>query len=538
MRATTTHGGLESPAGGDPTVDGMNEDGGGLLTIGALARRTGVTVKTVRRWSDEGLLPPAARTPAGYRLYGPDAPARLEIVRTLRELGIGTAEIRAVLCSERTVADTARHWADALDAQIRTLRLRRAVLRAVAARGTAAEELPDVHRLARLTAVERRRIIEEFVTDALDGVDAPAYRAGLLAAAPDLPEDPAPGQLGAWIDLAEHVQRPEVRAALRRLAEYSARVTPATPSATAAEAAVRVAGLMRERGDAALAAGIAPDSPAAEPVVAELVAAWLPTQTDTAGPPEQDGAAARRGLLEQLETAAEPHIERYWQLMCAATGRPQPPHWDAAGTWTTAALRAHPEPGPAPVLPPAPDARRALYVYERVSAHVTALVDAVPKDALDRPTPCATWSVRQLIDHMTWENLMIASIARDAPRTDPDADHLGDDHPAAFRESVAGLLAAFTGTRILERTYGPYEAPGALFAQQAAVELLAHGWDLARALGAGTDLAPEVADEVLAAAHGIYGAAPRTDGGSFAPERAAPEGAGGADRLAAFLGRG
>lgn len=520
-------------------MDGMNEDGDGLLTIGALARLTGVTVKTVRRWSDEGLLPPAARTPAGYRLYGPDAPARLETVRTLRELGIGTAEIRAVLHSERTVADTARHWADALDAQIRALRLRRAVLLAVAARGTAAEELPDVHRLARLTAAERRRIVEEFVTDALDGVDAPAYRAGLLAAAPDLPEDPAPEQLGAWIDLAGHVQRPEVRAALRRLAEYSGRVTPAVPSATAAEDAARVAHLMRERGEAALAAGLAADSPAAEPVVAELVAAWLPTQAGggTADPPERDDACARRALLEQLEAAAEPHIERYWRLMCAATGRPQPPRWGAAGAWTAAALRAHPEPGPGLVLPPVPDAQRALYVYERVAAHVTALVDAVPGEALERPTPCDGWTVRQLIDHMTWENLMITAIARDTPRTDQDADHLGADHAAAFRDSVAGLLAAFTGSGMLERTYGPYEAPGALFAQQAAVELLAHGWDLARALGAPTGLAPEVADEVLAAARGIYGAAPRTEGGSFAPERSAADGASGADRLAAYLGR-
>ncbi|MFI9231824.1 helix-turn-helix domain-containing protein [Streptomyces rimosus] len=173
----------------------MNENGGGLLTIGALARRTGVPVKTVRRWSDEGLLPPAARTPAGYRLYGPEAPARLEIVRTLRDLGVGVADIRAVLRSERTVADAAGCWADALDAQIRTLRLRRAVLRAVAARGTAAEELPDVHRLARLTAAERRRIIEEFIADALDGVAAPAYRAGLLARPRTCPRTPRPTSL-------------------------------------------------------------------------------------------------------------------------------------------------------------------------------------------------------------------------------------------------------------------------------------------------------------------------------------------------------
>ncbi len=38
---------------------------GTLMTIGDLARLTGLTVKTVRFWSDEGLLPPADRTPAG-----------------------------------------------------------------------------------------------------------------------------------------------------------------------------------------------------------------------------------------------------------------------------------------------------------------------------------------------------------------------------------------------------------------------------------------------------------------------------------------
>lgn len=55
--------------------------------------------------------------------------------------------------------------------------------------------------------------------------------------------------------------------------------------------------------------------------------------------------------------------------------------------------------------------------------------------------------------------------------------------------------------------------------------------------GAPTGLAPAVAEETLAAARRIYGAAPRTEGGSFAPERPAPPGAHATDRLAAFLGR-
>ncbi|QRX91576.1 TIGR03086 family metal-binding protein [Streptomyces noursei] len=530
----------------------MYEDGTGLLSIGALSRLTGVSVKTIRNWSDQDLLPPAARTPAGYRLYGPDAPARLEIVRSLRDLGVGTAAIRAVLHRERTLADTAARSADALDAQIAALRAQRAVLRAVAAGGTAAEELPQMTRLARLTAEERRRIVADVIDDALDGVPAPAYRSGLLAATPDLPDDPTPDQLHAWNELALLVRDPEFRAALRRLAVYSARTAPgpvppaphSSPTGDTVadiEAAERVAALMHARAEAAVADGIAPDSPAAEPIVAELVAAWLPTQkAPLAGdaPPAEDGPAARTRLLEQLETAAEPLVARYWRLLCTATGRPAPPRWETAGAWTAAALRAH----RTPVLVDraafgAPDPERVLYAYQRVVHAVGALVAQVRPADLARPTPCAGWTVRELLDHMVWESLMVTSIAEGTPRTDHTADHLGDDPRAAFEESARAALAAFRSSGMTERTFGPYEAPGALLVQQVVVELLVHGGDLARALGAPTALAPEVAEETLEAARRIYGAAPRTEGGSFAPERPAPPGAAAADRLAAFLGR-
>ncbi|WP_326621695.1 TIGR03086 family metal-binding protein [Streptomyces decoyicus] len=401
--------------------------------------------------------------------------------------------------------------------------------------------------LARLSARERRRIITDFVEDALDGVHAPAYRSGLLAAVPDLPDDPTPEQIGAWTELAALVREPELRAALRRLAEFSARTGRAAGEAPAAgetdpagreQDAVRVAELMRLRGEEAVTAGLAPDSPAAEPLVAELVAAWLPTQAGIADPPAEDGPQARGRLLEQLETAAEPAVERYWQLLCTVTGRPAPPRWDTAGTWTAAALRAHPRPYELDRSAfDGTDPDRVMHAYVQVTRDVGALVAAVRPEDLGLPTPCAGWSVRQLLDHMVWENLMATSIAEDAPRGDHAADHLGDDHRAAFADSVRAAVAAFTGSGMLQRTYGPYEAPGAMIVQQVVVELLAHGWDLALATGAPTGLAPEVAEETLAAARRIYGSAPRTEGSSFARERPAPPGAGAVDRLAAYLGR-
>ena len=98
-------------------------DATALLSIGELASRTGLPVRTIRFYSDSGVVPPAARTDAGYRLYGPDALPRLGLVRTLRDLGIHLATIGRVLAREVTVPEVAAAHAAALDAQIRVLRV-------------------------------------------------------------------------------------------------------------------------------------------------------------------------------------------------------------------------------------------------------------------------------------------------------------------------------------------------------------------------------------------------------------------------------
>lgn len=508
-----------------------------LLSIGQLARRTGMSVKMIRYWSDAGLVPPTDRTPAGYRRYDARAVARLELVRTLRDLGLGLEQIRAVADRERGVADVAAAHADALDAQIRVLKVQRAVLRSVAARQSTTEELTLMSKLAHLSAAERNRIIGEFVDDALADLDVPTYRAGLLAATPDLPDEPSPAQVDAWIELADLVARPEVRQAVRRMAEYSHRHAPGPSDPAAAEASERVAHLFRERADAALAAGTPPDSPAAAPIVAEVVAAWLPTQAGTAWQDEPDGRTARERLVEQLEINDQ-KIERYWQLISVINGWPEPPAWGPAAAWLVAALRAHPEPDAAfepdfSVVDP--DTIVADFVT--AAADVARLVAAVRPDQLRQPTPCTGWDVRTLVNHLVWEHLAAAALADGTPRSDHDADHVGTDHVAAFRTAVETATTAFTRSGMVTRKYGPYEAPGAMIVAQVLIELLAHGWDLAVAIGRSTDLAPEVAGRTLTVARSFYGFVPRTPGSSFSPERPVAADATATDRLAAYLGR-
>jgi DNA-binding transcriptional MerR regulator len=109
----------------------------GDMTIGELARQAGVTRKSVLVYERDGLLGPAGRTPAGYRLYGGDHLVALAAIRDARQAGFGVAEIGAVMaaCRQRGCAD-ARATADALrhatlerlDREIAELQARRARL--------------------------------------------------------------------------------------------------------------------------------------------------------------------------------------------------------------------------------------------------------------------------------------------------------------------------------------------------------------------------------------------------------------------------
>lgn len=69
----------------------------GVKTIGELADQTGVPPSKIRYYEKVGVLPPAARTEAGYRLYSGDAVARLELLRRGKLLGLTLGEIGQLL---------------------------------------------------------------------------------------------------------------------------------------------------------------------------------------------------------------------------------------------------------------------------------------------------------------------------------------------------------------------------------------------------------------------------------------------------------
>lgn len=303
-----------------------------FLSIGDLARRTGLPVKTIRYYADIGLVPPTDRSPAGYRRYDAVALARLDLVRTLRELGVDLATVRQVLDRTLSLADMATAHAAALDAQIRLLRTRRSVLRAVAALGIDDhEELDLMNRLAHLSAAERQQIIDDYWSSAFEGLDTdPAFADRMRSVRVDLPDDPTPAQVEAWVELAELVQDPSYRARVRQMAEAGA---------AAAGSASSGSGGGSGAGSGAGSSGPSPEELALYQSVSELV---TPLQSADVPPttPEgrlvadqlaprfahargvDDDADFRRELGEQIALFSDRRVERYWELVGIINGWP------------------------------------------------------------------------------------------------------------------------------------------------------------------------------------------------------------------------
>jgi DNA-binding transcriptional MerR regulator len=111
------------------------------MKIGELARRTGLSVKTLRYYEDIGVLPAPERTPNGYRDFDEGTFGRLEFVRAAQAVGLTLGEIREVIgfrergevpCSH--VLDVILHHAAEVDHRIAELQRLRADLEHLARR--------------------------------------------------------------------------------------------------------------------------------------------------------------------------------------------------------------------------------------------------------------------------------------------------------------------------------------------------------------------------------------------------------------------
>jgi uncharacterized protein (TIGR03086 family) len=180
-----------------------------------------------------------------------------------------------------------------------------------------------------------------------------------------------------------------------------------------------------------------------------------------------------------------------------------------------------------------------LAAYDAVVEAVGRLVDAVSPDQWDDATPCSTWSVLDLLNHLVETLEVYGALARGVEPA-PGEQHVYGDPATAFPAAAATTRAAFAAPGYLDTVaptpIGPQ--PGRAVVQHVVSELTVHGWDLARGTGRALELPPDIPETVLRGWQAFFGTWDRAQmSGNFAEERPVPADATALDRLAAYLGR-
>ncbi|MFI7125186.1 MerR family transcriptional regulator [Nonomuraea sp. NPDC050153] len=274
-----------------------------LYPIGDVARRTGLSVSAIRFYADAGIIAPSGRTDAGYRLYDVQAIARLELVRTLRELDAGLDDIRRLLAGETTLRDLATAHLALLERQSARLRARRAVLRAIVNQPTTAERVRLMHKLVSMSDDDRDRLVDEFWDEVSDGLDVhPAFVEQLRMMRPDLPEEPTTEQLEAWIELAGLVRDDDFRRSVRAyLHDTYSTAQGRLMTAPATLGSIEKGATIIREAQAAQRAGLSADSPQARDIAGRFLASIAEATGD------QDTAEFRRRLAANLLVAKDLH---------------------------------------------------------------------------------------------------------------------------------------------------------------------------------------------------------------------------------------
>jgi len=174
-----------------------------------------------------------------------------------------------------------------------------------------------------------------------------------------------------------------------------------------------------------------------------------------------------------------------------------------------------------------------------------SVLAAVDPDQLEVSTPCVSWNVRALINHIVGGTIYFAQVAETGTFSQSsavsDVDYSSGDFNATFDEGAKSAVSAFSADGAMEKLMTlPFgELPGAIFVNIAATDSFTHGWDLAKATGQSTDLDPALASALLENARAFLPDAMRGEDGKapFGPVVYVPASYPVADQLAGFLGR-
>lgn len=174
-----------------------------------------------------------------------------------------------------------------------------------------------------------------------------------------------------------------------------------------------------------------------------------------------------------------------------------------------------------------------LEMHQRAQAAFDR-VHQVTDDDLDSATPCDEWNVADLVDHAVEGNHWAAERLGTSPEPIPDGTR-SERYRAAADQAQAAFASEGALGRTVELPFG--EIPAGVFIAIRSGDLYAHAWDLATAIGADTDLDPELGEAVQAATAPVLSPALRGEGRPFGQDQPCAPDRPIADRFAALLGR-
>jgi DNA-binding transcriptional MerR regulator len=301
-----------------------------LYSIGQVSRSSGVSVQTIRFYSDQGLLPPSKIADSGYRFYSDEDRVKLELIRTLRSLEFDLPTIAKLLQEEHSLSEVIELHLKALESQLHTLTRQRTVLKAIQKTGTNnLAYLERLQTLTKLSKLEREAFLSEHLQRGFEGVNVdPVWKSEFWkAAAGDLPEDMNEKQLAAWLELSELItdesflawMRETGRAFWKRETKFDMKAWQKTNNELIAEATKAI----KENRE--------PTGKREQKVIAKMIA--LNAKVQGKKPTKKFVLA----LLEHYERH-DPRAERFWELVGIIKDWPPSPIAKAT-QWLTEGLR-------------------------------------------------------------------------------------------------------------------------------------------------------------------------------------------------------
>ena len=300
------------------------------LTIGEVAERAGVTVKTVRFYSDAQLLPPVKRSESNYRLYTLGDVVRVGLIRSLRDAGFTIREIRAVLARDLPLAEALRLRLAAVEAQMKALRHVASALRLALRSDPSDDDLRRLFSVSTLSSAERKAAIQQFYARVAEGIPVhPDWQRQMVdASSPELPDDPTPEQIEAWIELHGIITDPDfIESARTNAREVWTQEFDHNAYATASSAIMAKAQAARDR-------GVSPSSDEAGAIVRE----WL--EVTATSMKRQPDAAFMRECRERMKRH-DPRASRYWELVAILRGSEGAERHTQAWAWVVEATHLH-----------------------------------------------------------------------------------------------------------------------------------------------------------------------------------------------------